>query len=771
MPKPLPAFVAALVLSPVLAAFSAAQTPSKAFIETLKAEFVRGEYNPKSPQESKWMDGGKRYTILEPAAGHPDRRDLVAYETATGSRNILVPAERFIPAGAKEPLKVKGYSWSEDNALLLIFTNSQKVWRLNTRGDYWVLRLSDGKLTQLGKSIPAASLMFCKFSPDSKSVAYVSNNNVYAENLETGAITQLTSDGSYELINGTTDWVTEEEFGLRDAFRWSPDSKSIAYWQFDQSGVSEYTLINDTKAKYPETFHYKYPQPGGTNASVRVGIVAASGGNTTWVKLPGDPRNNYIPRMEWIPSSHADKAGEPGANSLILQHLNRLQNDNQVYIADAATGDAHMIFEDKDPAWVEIVESFEWLSSTCSTCPIQHSKTKFLWLSERDGWRHAYVVDISDGKPQLITNFPADVIGEVSVDDAGGWFYFLASPANPTQRYLYRSRLDGTGTPERITPTTQSGRHSYNVAPSGRYAIHSYSNANRPVTFDLVELSTHKLLRTVVDNQELIAKDAAIDPNPVELLDTPVSGGVTLSTMLIKPPNFDPKKKYPLLVNVYSEPAACLVQDAWGYTFDKIIAREGYLIVSFDNQGTPAPKGHAWRKSIYGNIGVLSSQQQDEAIAEFAKEHPYVDATRIGMWGHSGGGSATLNQMFRYPGHVAAGVAIAPMPDQTLYDTIYQERYMGLPSDNAKGYHDGSPVTFAEGLTGNLLIIHGSGDDNVHFQGTEMLVDKLVALGKPFDFMDYPNRTHALSEGQGTLQHRFILMMHFFEEHVPAGPR
>jgi dipeptidyl-peptidase-4 len=729
------------------------QLPSKAFTETLKAEFEKRDYRSKYPEESQWKDNGASYTMLEPSAADKTQRDLVAYDTATGKRTILVPAKEFIPTGVKDPLSLDEYTWSPDNSLLLIFTNSKKVWRRNTRGDYWILRLSDGKLTQLGKSLPASSLMFAKLSPDSKSVAYVSKNNIYSEDLATNTILQLTHDGSLEIINGTTDWVTEEELDLRDAFRWSPDSKSIAYWQFDQSRVGEYTLINDVKSNYPQTFEYKYPQPGGTNSSVRVGVIPAAGGTTTWIKLPGDPRNNYIPRMEWVPNSH----------QLVLQYLNRLQNDNQVYLSNPATGEAHMFFEDKDPAWVDIVDKFEWVSNKSGT-------QDFLWLSERDGWTHAYLVTPA-GETRLITNFAADVISEVSLDETGGYFYFIASPGNPTQRYLYRSRLDGTGTPEQLTPSEQPGTHSYDVAPGGKYAIASWSSACHPPEFNLIELSTHKLIRPIVDNHELIAKENAIDPNPVEFLETPVSNDVKLSTFVVKPPNFDPHKKYPVIVYVYSEPAATTVNDNWSYTFDKIMAREGYVILSFDNQGTPAPKGRNWRKVIYGDIGVLSSKQQHEAIIEFAKEHPWIDTTRIGMYGHSGGGSATLNQIFRYPGFLAAGVAIAPMADQLLYDTVYQERYMGLPSTNARGYHDGSPINFAANLADPLLIIHGSGDDNVHFQGTEMLVDKLVAAGKPFQFMDYPNRTHALSEGKGTLEHRFTLMLNFFETHMPPGPR
>jgi len=284
------------------------------------------------------------------------------------------------------------------------------------------------------------------------------------------------------------------------------------------------------------------------------------------------------------------------------------------------------------------------------------------------------------------------------------------------------------------------------------------------------------VLRTELNNDDLAAKENTIDPEPIEFLETPVDSAtpgekVALSTSLVKPPHFDPAKKYPMLVYVYSEPAATLVHDTWDFSMQRAIASEGYLVVSFDNQGTPAPRGRVWRKSIYGQIGLLNSRQQDEAIVQFTRDHPFVDASRIGMWGHSGGGSATLNEIFRHPGRLAAGVSIAPEADQALYDSIYQERYMGLPSTNPKGYHDGSPINVADGLADPLLIIHGSGDDNVHFQATEMLVDKLISLEKPFQFMDYPNRTHSIAEGQGTLEHRFTLMLHFFEEHVPPGPR
>ncbi len=396
---------------------------------------------------------------------------------------------------------------------------------------------------------------------------------------------------------------------------------------------------------------------------------------------------------------------------------------------------------------------------------------QLLWLSERDGWRHAYLVSRATGQPRLITNFAADVIEPVLFDAAGGYFYFLASPHDLIRQYLYRSRLDGTGSPERVTPDGESGNHRYDVSPDGRWAIHSFQSATQPPRYEMVEMATQKAVRTLVSNDQLIAKENAIDPEPVEFAETTVGGGVKLSTFVVKPPNFDPSKKYPMLVFVYGEPAAATVRDSWSFRQYKVIAREGYVVVSFDNAGTPQPRGREWRKSIYGQIGVLGSKQQSEAIDSFAQTHSYIDTTRMGMWGHSGGGSSTLNEMFRYPGQLVAAVALAPVPDQALYDSIYQERYMGLPQGNAKGYHDGSPISYAEGLKGHLLIIHGSGDDNVHFQGTERLVNKLIALGKPFEFMDYPNRTHALVEGPGTLIHRQTLLMRYFEDYIPPGPR
>jgi dipeptidyl-peptidase-4 len=740
-----------------LAAFASDTGGSPHLAQGLDALFNKGAYWGKTVQLA-WENKGEAYTILEPAADG-EGMDIVAYDTRTGKRSVQIGAAQLTPAGAKAPLEIEEYSWSADGKKLLVFTNAKKVWREYTRGDYWVYdtasATAEGRLTKLGGDAPESTLMFATFSPDGSSAAWVRANNIYVEELATKKIAQLTSDGSEDIINGTSDWVNEEELFLRNCIRWSPDSRQIAYWQFDQSGVGEYTLINDTEGEYPVTFKYKYPQPGTTNSAVRVGIVPAAGGPTQWVKLAGDPRQNYVAQMDWAGNSEG----------VLLEYLDRAQKTNQFIWADARTGEARVVTEDTDKDWVDTY-SMDWAENG------QGSRKDALFLSERDGWRHAYRVDLKTGQPRLVTNFAGDVLEKTAVDQEGGWFYFLASPDNPVRQYLYRSRLDGNGSPERVTPSDEPGVHTYDIAPNGKWAVHKYGTADRPTRVEIVSLPDHKVVRTLVDSDELAAKVQPLLSSKTEFFTVKVGNGVTLDGWMVKPPDFDPKKKYPVVTYVYGEPWVATVRDEWNpfiRLLSGLVAEEGYVAVSFDNEGTPSPKGRTWRKSVYGAIGVLSSAEQAQAIQELAKERDYIDTSRMAIWGHSGGGSNTLNMMFRNPGVYSTGIALAPVADESHYDSIYQERYMGMPAVNVKGYHDGSPINFAEGLQGHLLIIHGSGDDNVHFQGTELLINKLVELGKPFDFMDYPNRTHALSEGKGTSFHVFSLLTRYLEEHVPPG--
>jgi len=753
----------ALVLITVLAValglptVSAAQdkpAPAKPFDPALTVEriFAGREFASERFGPARWMRDGETYTTLEPSAEAKGGRDLVLYRAETGRREVLVSASKLIPPGAAGPLAIEDYAWSPDGKVLIVFTNSKRVWRQNTRGDFWTYDLASGSLRQLGKGFEPSTLMFAKLSPDGRKAAYVVKNDIYAEELATGTMTRLTFDGGDDIINGTSDWVNEEEFGIRDGYRWSPDSAAIAFWQFDTRRMPLFSMINNTDALYPTITSFKHPKPGQTNSAVRVGVVPAAGGPPVWLKTPGDPSDTYIARLEWAGNSR----------EVVLQHLNRLQNTLMVLIGDAATGDVRTIFTDTDETWVEVMDDFVWLDGG----------KRLLWLSERDGWNHAYAVGRADGAVKLLTPGAYDVVSVAAVDEKSGWLYVTASPEDPTKRFLFRVRLDGRGKPERIGPPGPRGVHRYDVSPSGRWAFHVHSLLDQPPVTELVRLPAGQIVRPLAANAELKAKVEALARKPVEFFRLPVGGGVEVDGWRILPPDFDPAKKYPLLVYVYGEPAGQTVQDSWGgsgYLWHLMLAQQGYIVASFDNRGTPAPRGRAWRKSIYRQIGILASADQAAAVRAAVAAWPQVDAARIGVWGWSGGGSMTLNALFRYPDLYKAGISVASVPDQRLYDTIYQERYMGLPADNAEGYKNGSPITFAKDLAGRLLVVHGTGDDNVHYQGFELLVNELVAHNKAFTMMAYPNRSHGISEGRGTTLHLYTMFTKFLNENLPPG--
>jgi dipeptidyl-peptidase 4 len=756
-----------VLLGLVLAAATvlAQEDPARIVDEQIGRIFDANEYAVPRFGPARWRPDGISYAVVERGASADSGSDIVRYDASSGAREVLVAGARMVVPGQGTPLAIDDYAWSTDGTRLLIFTNTKKVWRLNTRGDYWVVDLKGGAPRKLGgPSAPASSLMFAKFSPDGTDVAYVRANDIYVERIADGRITQLTKDGSETTINGTSDWVYEEELAVRDGFRWSPDGKSIAYWQFDTTGVGVFSLVNNTDTLYPVITRIPYPKVGTTNSAARIGVVSADGGKTKWMQTPGDARQTYLARLEWVDE-----------RTVSMQQLNRLQNENDFLLGDARSGEVHRAYRDEDKAWVEVVDGIEWIDESRA----------FLWVTERDGWRHVYRVPGGPRKrqnpappanlenPVLLTRFDADVIELLGVDEGGGWIYFTASPDNATQQYLYRARLDGSGTPERITPRDQPGRHTYVLSPGAKMAFHTWSRFETPPVTEVIDLPGHASRRALTNPKPLADKVAPLLRPAAEFFTVDI-GGVALDGWMLKPPAFDAAKKYPVIVHVYGEPAGQTVLDGWGggtLLFHRALADAGYVVVSVDNRGTPAPKGAAWRKMVYGTVGDLSSRDQAAAVRALTARHPYLDATRVGVWGWSGGGSNTLNTMFRFPDVFQVGVSVAPVPDQKLYDTIYQERYMGLPQDNAEGYRVGSPINFAEGLRGRLLVIHGTGDDNVHYQGTERLINRLIELRKPVDVMVYPNRTHAISEGPGTSAHIYRAIARYFLERLPPGPK
>jgi len=716
---------------------------------TLEDIYKNGTYRTRRYQSVRWMKDNTGYSTLE-TNKEIGGQDIVRYEAKTGIRSILLSAEKLKPSDSRKPLDIHDYSWSEDDKKMLIFTNTRRVWRYHTRGDYWVVDLQSGELIQLGKSVERTTMMFAKFSSDASRVAYVSKQNIYVEDLATGKINQITKDGGDNIINGTFDWVYEEELDCRDGFRWSPDGTHIAFWQSDTEGTGTFYLINNLDSIYSKPVPLPYPKVGTTNSAVKVGVISADGGTPRWFDVPGDPRNNYLARMDFIPNS----------NEVMIQQLNRLQNTNRVWVANIHDLKLTNILTDTDEAFLDIHDNIKWLND----------EKYFTWTSERDGWRHLYKVSRDGSQIDLITKGDFDVVRINCIDTEGGYVYYIASPDNFTQRYLYRSRIDGNGSAERVSPKDQAGQHSYYISADAKWAIQTFQNATTPPVISLVDLSTHKTVRVLEDNAELKLKYDRLGLNPKEFFRVDI-GDAVLDAWMVRPRNFDPSMKYPLIFYVYGEPAGATVQDSWsgGDLWTQFLSQQGYVVISVDNRGTRSPRGRDWRKIIYRQIGILAAEDQSKAALKIFEMFPFIDRDRIGMWGWSGGGQMTLNCIFRYPDIYNTGIAVAFVADQRLYDTIYQERYMGLPDDNKQGYFDGSPINHAQNLEGNLLIMHGTADDNVHYQSYEMLTDRLIKYDKIFSMMSYPMRTHGIRERENTSLHLRKTMAWYWKENLPTG--
>jgi dipeptidyl-peptidase 4 len=708
-----------------------------------------------SAQQIKWSAAGNSYYVAESGT-------VLKYTLPQQTKTVVITKEQLMVPGQPRSLGIRSLVFSADEKQVLVYTNTKKVWRLDTRGDYWLYRMADGVLKQIGKSLPAASLMFAKFSPDGQQVAYVSNYNLYTEQIASGDIKQLTFNGTRQLINGTFDWAYEEEFFCRDGFRWSPDSRQIAYWQIDARNTRDYVMLNTTDSIYPKVIPVEYPVAGEAPPPYKIGVVSIATAQTKWMEIPTDPvLQTYVPRMEWAANS-AD---------LIIQHLNRKQNESKLMLCNAATGAASVIYQETDAAWIDIQPlwdedyargGWDWLNAGAS----------FLWASEKDGWRHLYRVSRDGKKETLVTAGNYDVMDIVRVDEKGGYVYFMASPGNATQKYLYRTRLNGKGKAELLSPATQPGTHEYQVSPDTKYAFHSFSNYYTPGEAEWITLPDHKGLNGSNEVNDAIAK-ADKDAPGLQFFKIKTAEGIEMDAWMKKPLNFDSTKKYPVVFYVYTEPWGQNVKDEYGIADNRMyrgnMAQDGYFYISIDNRGTPVPKGREWRKSVYRKIGLLNISDQAMAAKEILK-WPYMDTSRVAVWGWSGGGSATLNLMFQYPDIYKTGIAVAAVGNQLTYDNIYQERYMGLPQENREDFVKGSPITYAKNLKGHLLYVHGTGDDNVHYSNAEMLINELVKYNRQFKLMLYPNRTHSIAEGEGTSLHLTTMYTNYLRQYCPPGP-
>lgn len=713
----------ALLIAPVVHA----QTGSELTVDRI---FNSAEFRAQPSPTLHWLGNEANYVDVREGS-------FYTVDVGSGRSTLLVDAAAFVGEDGKR-LNIEDVTWSEDQTRALIFHSSERVWRANTRGRFHVFDVASRRLIPVTRV--DTLIMFAKLSPDGRHAAFVRNNNIYVTDLATGQERALTRDGSPEIINGTTDWVYEEEFGLRDAFRWSPDGKRIAFWRFDQSVVKPFSLVDETTL-YPSFTTFKYPKAGERNADVRIGVIDVASGSTRWINTGGDAES-YVPRMEWL-----------GSDSLVFHRLPRKQNRVDLVAVSASTGGSRVILTDSDSAYVDVEEPV-WLN--------EHRQ--FLWISDRSGWRQVFLYDRSGRLIRQVTSDGSDVTGIVGVDERRGEIYVQQAAPTPTQRQIFRYALRA-GAGQRIT--MERGWHSMNLAPNSRYAVMTHSDINTPSVARLVEVPSMRTVRTLVTNDSLRASVARLGLSRVTFLRIPSADGVTmLDAYRIVPPQFDSTKKHPVLMYVYGGPASPTVGDAWGgsrFLWHQMLAQKGYVVVSVDNRGA-AMRGRDFRKMTQYRVGTLESDDQI-AAARWIGRQSWGDASRIGIWGWSGGGTMTLLSTTRGGNVFKTGLSVAPVTDWSLYDTIYTERYMWTPQGNPEGYRATAALNHVDGLTARLLLVHGTGDDNVHSQNTMQLAQKLQFARKPFYMMLYPNKTHSIS-GAGATLHLYDTFTRFILENL-----
>ncbi len=538
---------------------------------------------------------------------------------------------------------------------------------------------------------------------------------------------------------------------------WSPDGAKVLFIQTDFSDVRKRSVLVPSDPSYPDVEQHRFARVGEKLERQRIGVVNHDGDGLTWLPIECPEEGMYLGQVEWAGNS----------TEVLVERFSRFR-DQRDFLLVSVSGEVKTIFSESDEAWVEASQG--WNSGLVWIRDGQ----EFVVISEKDGWRHAYRYSRDGQELSLLTPGEYDIIERAVIDEDRGWYYFYASPQDGTQRYLYRVPLDGSIQAELVSPEEQVGTHKYLFSPDAKWAIHTFSTLNTPPVHELVEVETHQVIKVLEDNSEIRDRMAAWTCSPAEFLKLDIGDGIECDAWMLKPMDFDPTKKYPLFIYVYGEPHAQTVLNEWGAAqidFHRVVAELGYVVVSIDNRGTPCPKGAAWRRAIFGSLGPLSTEEQAAGLEALAKQCPFIDTDRVGIWGWSGGGSNTLNALFRKPELYHVGIAVVPKPQPHLYNAWFQEIFMRTRQVNPEGYEKSAPINFAEGLQGKLLIMTGSGETNTHIQIIEGLVDRLIALGKPFDYMVYPNRDHGLREGDGTVVHVRMHILRYLINNLPTGPR
>ena len=702
---------------------------------TLEQIWASGMFQPESVYGLKSMNDGVHYTLLDNDRGSTQKINQYAYATGELVKTIVDLSIIELAETKGAPFKVDGYSFSSDEKKILFSTQTEKIYRHSTRSKYYVYNIASKKIELLSTE----KQRYATFSPTGDKVAFVRNNNLFVKEIEDdGVETKLTYDGEKNaIINGATDWVYEEEFAFDKAFFWSPAGNSIAYYKFNESSVKEFNMpIYGTL--YPEDNPFKYPKAGEKNSTVQIEVANIINGNVS--TYSPEASVEYIPRVKW---SKTDDA-------LIIYTMNRHQSNLKLVNYNPSEESSSILYEEDNDAYINITDNFY----------VVGANKGFIFTSEKSGFNHLHYQSWNGSKNYQITKGDWEVTEVYGFEEKSGTIYFQGAKKSPMDREVYKTSIKGSE-PEKLTPL--AGWNKATFSSGFKYFINYHSTASSPSYISLHKISG-KEIRVLKDNTVLNLTLTKCDISKPEFMTIPVNGE-KLNAYMIKPSNFDPSKKYPVLMYVYGGPGSQTVKNSWGganYLWYQMLAQKGYIIVSVDNRGTGA-RGEKFKKLTYKQLGKYETEDQISS-AKWLAGQSYVDANRIGIWGWSYGGYMSSLCLFKGNDIFKTAMAVAPVTNWKYYDSIYTERYMQTPEENS-GYDENSPISHVDSLKGNYLLIHGTGDDNVHFQNSIEMVTALQKANKQFDFMMYPNKNHGIYGGNTRLQ-LFQMLTNYVEENL-----
>jgi dipeptidyl-peptidase 4 len=696
--------------------------------DVFKSGKFRGDYFP----GIKSMKDGELYIRQE-------KGTFTVYSYKTGDQtNVLVSPKDLIPLGDTIPLRIDAFALSDDESKILLSTQTESIYRHSTQSYYYIYDLNDRSLIPLSDG---GKQRLADISPDGKRVVFVRENNLYVRDLHMNVENQITHDGIMsKVINGATDWVYEEEFGFTKAFFWSPDGNKLAFYRFDETEVNEFTMMfwGDL---YPEPYRFKYPKAGEANSIIHILVYDFITGNTTTMDI-GQEVDIYIPRIKWTQNPEV----------LSIQRMNRLQNELEILLANANTGVTEILYTEKNKYYIDITDDLTFLTNG----------EQFLITSEQDGYNHIYLNDMLGNLENQVTKGEWDVASFLGLDEKNGIVYYSSYESSPLNIDVYSVKLDGT---DKTRLSEKEGNNRAVFSEKFTYYLNTHSDANSPATISL-HRSTGEKIRELVDNQKL--NQTIKDYNFVdkEFFSFKTSEGIELNGWMMKPADFDPNQKYPVLMYVYGGPGSQTVQNSWGGggTWYQYLVSKGLIVVSVDNRGTGA-RGEEFKKMTYLNLGKYETIDQIEA-ARYLSSLSYIDSDRIGIWGWSYGGYLAALCLTKGADVFSMGISVAPVTNWRYYDNIYTERFLRTPQENPSGYDDNSPINHADKLKGKILLIHGTADDNVHVQNTIDFVSALVAANKQFDLQLYPNSNHGIYSGTNTTFHLYNKMTNFIFENL-----